>query len=264
MPMQQAEDFRTESRALHALLVDVDPARFSEPTQFKDWTINHVLQHLHVWNMMADLSLTNEEAFSARLAEIMSETGGMRVFENKYLKGMAGQKLLETWQKYFELTSDHFAGTDPKQRLKWAGPDMSARSSITARLMETWAHGQEVYDHFGMERVDTDRIRNIAHLGVNTFGWTYMTRGREAPDEKPYVKLTAPSGAIWEWNSPSETNLIFGSATDFCQVVTQVRNIADTHLTALGETAAEWMSMAQCFAGPPETPPPPGARRRKT
>ena len=38
---------------------------------------------------------------------------------------------------------------------------MSARSSISARLMETWAHGQAVYDRLGVVRVDTDRIRNI-------------------------------------------------------------------------------------------------------
>ena len=41
-----------------------------------------------------------------------------------------------------------YKGTDPKKRLKWAGPEMSARSSVTARQMETWAHGQELFDVF--------------------------------------------------------------------------------------------------------------------
>ena len=52
---------------------------------------------------------------------------------------------------------------------------MSARSSITARQMETWALGQEVFDVLGLERVNTDRVRNIAYLGVSTSGWTFMT-----------------------------------------------------------------------------------------
>jgi hypothetical protein len=58
--------------------------------------------------------------------------------------------------------------------------------------------------------------------------------------------------------------LIEGDAIEFCQVVAQTRNIADTSLKVAGETAAAWMAIAQCFAGPPETPPPPGSRFRQT
>ena len=109
-------------------------------------------------------------------------------------------------------------------------------------------------------RQDTDRLQNIAHLGVNTYGWTFANRGLAAPEPAPYVRLTAPSGAIWEWNEPSTTHLVEGRATEFCQVVTQVRNIADTRLHVKGDNATRWMGIAQCFAGPPETPPAPGAR----
>ena len=52
---------------------------------------------------------------------------------------------------------------------------MSVRSSITARHMETWAHGQEIFDQLGFERIDTDRIKNIVVIGVN-IGWTYINR----------------------------------------------------------------------------------------
>ncbi|MEC7290559.1 MAG: TIGR03084 family protein, partial [Pseudomonadota bacterium] len=57
---------------------------------------------------------------------------------------------------------------------------------------------------------------------------------------------------------------ITGPAEAFCQVVTQTRNVADTTLSVVGTTAADWMSKAQCFAGPPETPPAPGVRYRKS
>jgi hypothetical protein len=33
--------------------------------------------------------------------------------------------------------------------------------------------------------------------------------------------------------------------------VTQRRNVADTGLLISGETATDWMSVAQAFAGPP-------------
>jgi uncharacterized protein (TIGR03084 family) len=74
------------------------------------------------------------------------------------------------------------------------------------------------------------------------------------------VRLTAPSGAVWEWNVPTADNSVAGPALDFCQVVTQVRNIADTTLTVAGDAARQWMRLAQCFAGPPEDPPGPGIR----
>ena len=61
-------------------------------------------------------------------------------------------------------------------------------------------------------------------------------------------------------NEERDGHLIEGSATEFCQVVTQVRNIADTRLKVVGEPARLWMSVAQCFAGPPNSPPAPGTR----
>ena len=97
---------------------------------------------------------------------------------------------------------------------------------------------------------------------MRTFAWTFVNRGLAVPADVPYVRLTSPSGACWEWNEPSTTNAVQGSSLEFCQVVTQVRNIADTGLSVTGETACHWMSIAQCFAGQPETPPVAGMRRR--
>ena len=130
----------------------------------------------------------------------------------------------------------------------------------TARLMETWAHGQEIHDLVGSKRVHTDRIKHIATIGVKTFGWTFVNRRQEPPGPPPYVRLLAPSGEIWEWNEPSETDCVRGDASDFCHVVTQGRNVADTALEAVGDVANRWMSIAQCFAGPPADPPKPGER----
>jgi uncharacterized protein (TIGR03084 family) len=76
----------------------------------------------------------------------------------------------------------------------------------------------------------------------------------------PYVRLVAPSGAIWEWNAPSAENAVQGNGVEFCQVVTQTRNIGDTSLRVVGAPARQWMALAQCFGGPPNDPPAKGAR----
>jgi len=262
--LEQAKDFKDESDVLFALLDPLDDADFDRPTLFKGWTFTDILGHLHHGNKLADLSLNDEAAFHETYAEIkaLRDAGTeCTVATATVLNGLRGRALLNTWRDFYGPMSDRFSEADPKRRVKWVGPDMSVRSSITARLMETWSHGQAAFDLLGVTRQNTDRIKNIAVLGVNTFGWTFINRGETVPEPKPHVRLTGPSGAVWEWNTPSTSERIEGSAMEFCQVVTQTRNIADTRLRVTGAVAEQWMSVAQCFAGPPRTPPAPGTRR---
>ena len=269
--MQVAHDFVSESELLYALLRPLADEDFAAPTLFKDWSINRVLRHLHFWNYAADVSLTKPEQFDALMerltrnsADAKNMSAAMQAVEEEFADGAEGQTLCALWRGYYRPMGLRFAESNPKTRVRWAGPDMSARSSITARLMETWSHAQAVYDVLGKDREAKDYIKNIAVLGVNTFGWSFRVHGHDVPAAKPYLALIAPSGALWEWHDKSESDYIKGAAQDFCQVVTQCRNIADVALEVKGETATRWMAEAQCFAGGPETPPPPGARRKKT
>ena len=263
--MQQAEDFRAESRALAAILEDLPEADLHQPTLFKDWTIDHVLGHLHLFNVAAETSLQGAAAFGAFIGPIVQDMQrGKSILECQFpwLDGLSGRALFEAWRAGAESCADAFALADPMARVKWVGPDMSALSSITARQMETWAHGQEVFDLLGMERQEQDRIRNIAHLGVSTFGWTFINRKEAVPEPAPHVVLTGPSGAQWQWNETQEDSCVRGSAVEFAQVVTQVRSIEDTDLEVRGPAATRWMEIAQCFAGPPENPPAKGQRHK--
>lgn len=264
--MQQAQDFCDESEAIDALLASLADGDYAQSTLFKRWTIDEVLRHLHVWNIAADLALADAAAFRVFLGQMAAGISGGRLpdFEKAYLDGLSGTALREAWIGQVRAMTPRFAAADPKARVQWVGPDMSVISSITARLMETWAHAQAIYDVLGVERVDADRISNIVRLGVNTYGWTFKNRKQEPPGPMPRLRLTAPSGAIWDYG-PGEggsEDLIEGSASEFCQVVTQCRNIGDTGLKVEGSVARHWMGIAQCFAGPPQDPPPSGTRHR--
>ena len=264
--LQQAIDFRDESDALFTLLDSLDDQAWERKTQFKGWTLNDVVAHLHFGDYAADLSLKDSKAFTDFVRQVTAsrkQGAGHLAFTHAWLEGSKNRALLERWHGFSREMTERFLVADPKQRVQWFGPDMSVRSSITARLMETWAHGQAIYDLLGQTRHNTDRIKNIVVIGINTFGWTFTNRGLPVPTDMPYVRLTAPSGEIWEWNQPNQENRIEGDAVEFCQVVTQVRNIADTKLRVNGTTATTWMSIAQCFAGPPENPPAPGTRFRQ-
>lgn len=258
--MQQVDDFLAESDALGAILEGLSEADWSRATLFKEWTINDILVHLHFWNVAADLSLTDPDAFASFAAEVgpLVAKVGMRDMENPRVTER-GRDLFDLWRTTYRDMAVRWAAVDPKARLAWMGPTMSARSSMTARQMETWAHGQAVFDVLGIERIDEDRIKNIVVLGVNTFGWTHIVRGWDVPDQMPYLDLTAPSGAQWRFGDEGEER-ITGRASEFAQVVTQTRSIEDTNLIVKGDVAQKWMDNAQCFAGRAETPPSKGQR----
>ena len=265
----EADDFAGECEATYALLKSLDDADYDLVTQFKGWTINDVIQHLYVGDIRAHMTLTDPEGYARirdkRQAMVAASTAEKLANQREAAGNLEGRALLEAWRGSVSITAAAYSDADPKHRVQWAGPDMSARSSITARLMETWSHSQALYDVLGQERVDGDRIRAIAHLGVITYGWTFANRGEDPPGPPPLVRLAAPSGQVWEWNveTAPEGEVVSGSATDFCQVVSQTRNIADVSLCVAGNAAAAWMNQAQCFAGPPNDPPRPGSRHRQ-
>ena len=132
---------------------------------------------------------------------------------------------------------------------------MSVISSISARHMETWAHSQAIMTQWKI-RNNKDRILNIVIIGNNTFEWTYKVNN-ENTNEKPYLKLISPSGKFGNLMT-LQIKRIEGLAEEFCQVVTQVRNIKDVNLKLSGKISTEWMSIAQCFAGKASSPPLPG------
>ncbi|HJL60346.1 MAG TPA: TIGR03084 family metal-binding protein [Pseudomonadales bacterium] len=250
--LKQARDLLEEGEELHQLLKTMSDTDYEKSTPFKSWTINNVVGHLHVSDKMAVLSLKDPDEFkrvitSGEAGQAMTPRG-------------AGDSLRQQWWEYFSEMCQLLGDSDPKRRVPWFGPDMGVMMFTTARQMETWSHGQDIYDLMGQARVNSDRLENVAVIGVKTYGWTFANRKVDVPGPAPYVKLTAPSGAVWEFNEPNSDNYIEGDAAEFCHVVTQGRNIVDVNLTVVGKPATEWMAVAQCFAGPPENPPAPGTR----
>jgi uncharacterized protein (TIGR03084 family) len=261
--LQESIDLRAEADELHAFVETLAPDDWGRPTLFKAWTPWDVVAHLHYFDRVSLLALTDEEAFAKKRKELIQKLAagvGNAEQARDELGDLEPTELVERWISTCHQMADELGSSDAKRRLPWFGPDMGVRMFTTARLMETWAHGQELYDLKGVRRAPTDRIHHIAVIGMKTFAWTFVNRGLEVPGPPPYVRLVAPSGAIWEWGEPSETECVRGDALEFCQVVTQTRNVADTALEVVGDVATRWMSIAQCFAGGPVDPPKPGER----
>ena len=85
---------------------------------------------------------------------------------------------------------------------------------------------------------------------MQTYRFSFIANGREAPNVDVRAELMAPDGSTWTWGPAGAADRVTGSALGFCLLVTQRRHIDDTDVVAAGPVATEWLSIAQAFAGP--------------
>lgn len=247
-------DLRAEQDDLDGLVRDLNEAGWDTPTPAEGWSIGDQISHLTYFDERALLAATDPDAFrewrdTRVAADLMPESGPSA--DVALGRSMHHVELLERWRRGREELVAALEVLDPKFRVPWFGPDMSAMSKATARLMETWAHGQDVADALGVTREATDRLKHICHIGVRALPYAYSIRRMEVPSDPIRVEVISPSGELWTWGPDDADNVVRGSALDLALVVIQRRHRDDTGLEAVGPVADEWLSIAQAFAGPP-------------
>lgn len=264
------EDLLDEQASLDEIVAPFSGRDWDLPTPSPRWSVTDQIGHLRYFDRAAALAIRDPDAFAAEAGRLMevslqSETSGDDHTLGAF-RDLDPADRLESWREGRSELAAAAATLGERDRVRWYGPSMGAKSFVTARLMEAWAHGTDVCDAVGAHREPTDRLRHIAQLGYITRAWTYVNRGRPAPDADIRLELTAPSGEVWTWGdagdnaSDNAADAVRGPALDFCLVVTQRRNVADTSLEVSGEHAADWLSKAQAFAGPPTDGPASRAR----
>ena len=250
------DDLSAEHDALASLLSGRPENDWSAPTPAPGWTVRDQIAHLAHFDGITALCVGEPAKFKAlrdSLPDLQSYIDGIGA-EHAVRQGAA---MLDWWAAEHRGLRAAAQAADPGVRVPWFGPSMSLASKLTARLMETWAHGQDVADALGIRREPAARLRHVARIGVLAFANSYRTRGLPVPDGAVHVDLEPPDGGEhWAWGDPAAPDAVSGPAEDFCLVVTQRRHPADTALRIRGDIAREWMRIAQAFAGPP------GAGRR--
>lgn len=254
-----AGDLGAETDALLLVLVPLDEAGWTTPTPSPGWRVQEQVAHLAYFDEQAALAATDADAFARELDLALADPDGLTGRITTRARSMTGAEVLAWFRTARAGMVSTFLGLDPSARVPWYGPPMSVASSLTARIMETWAHGQDVYDALGIEHPVTGAVRQVCHLGNRTFGFAYVNRGLEAPTTPVRVELTAPDGEVWSWGPEDAADRVRGTALDFALVVTRRVRVADTALVVEGPVATEWMGIAQAFAGPPGEDPTPRA-----
>ena len=254
-----ADDLGEETHALLALVEPLDVAGWATPTPAPGWRIQEQIAHLAYFDEQAALAARDADAFQRELEAALADPDGITERIAARSRDLEPAAVLDWFLAARAEMVATFLALDPSARVPWYGPPMSLGSSLTARIMETWAHGQDVADALGAEHPVTPALRHVAYLGFRTIGFSFVNRGLEAPDVGVAVELTAPDGTTWSFGDPDAVDRVTGPALDFALVVTQRRNLADTDLAVVGPVAAAWMGIAQAFAGPPgEGRPPAG------
>ena len=244
-------DLRAESADLDALVSALPAAGWATATPAPGWTVAHQIGHLLWTDRVALTSITDEAGFADVLSAAAVNPTGFVDEGAAEVAATPPAELLADWRATRGLLHDALAGVPDGRKLLWFGPPMSAASMATARLMETWAHGLDVADALGVQRVPTARLRSIAHIGVRTRDFAFTVHGLTPPDAPFHVKLVAPDGDSWSWGPADAAQRVTGSAADFCALVTQRRPRAELDVVAEGPDAVRWLEIAQAFAGPP-------------
>jgi uncharacterized protein (TIGR03084 family) len=245
------DDLTAEHDALDRVVADLDEAAWRRDTPAAGWTIADSVCHLWFFDERALMALdpATRDAYLRDSEQLLAATD--QGLDTAFGRSVSGAELLDAWRTRRRALVSFARTVDPGERVPWYGPAMAARSFITARLMETWAHGQDVRDALRLAPEISDRLRHVAHIGVRARPFALRINGLGDPAGDVRVELAAPGGETWTWGDEQSTDRVTGPAIDFCLVVTQRRHLDDTSLSVEGEHARRWMHVAQAFAGPP-------------
>lgn len=246
-----------EHSELDAMVADLSDDLWEAETPAEGWNIRDQVGHLAFFDEQATLALRDPVAFSETLEEIAKDVGGYMDRSIQKGRTIGNEGVLEWWRSARTEMLEAGKAADPGARIPWYGPPMSPASFFTARMMETWAHAQDVADTLDIRRKVGPRIRNVAHLCVLSRRYAYAINDLGEPGKPVRVELEGPNGGKWTWGEDAPDR-ITGPAEDFCLVVTQRRHPADTDLVIEGDEAERWMAVAQAYAGPPGSGRKPG------
>jgi len=245
------DDMREESDELDLLVAGLSAQEWTAPTPAAGWTVAHQIAHLNWTDEVALVAATQPDAFAAEVEKALAapETFADEAAEEA-VTALTPADLLVEWRQGRARLQEALRAAPEGTKLPWYGPPMSVASMATARLMETWAHGQDVADALGVTRKPTARLRHVARIGVRARDYAYFERGLRPPAEQFRVELLSEDGVLTVYGPEDAEQRVTGPLLDFCLLVTQRAHRDDLAVEAAGPDAGQWLDIAQAFAGP--------------
>ncbi len=250
-PTPVFDDLRAESDELDRLVAELSPDQWSLATPAPGWSIAHQIAHLAWTDHAALLAVTDADAFAKEVEKALASPESFVDDGAEEGARKPPAEILAEWRTGRKALADALSAAPKGARFPWYGPPMAAASMASARLMETWAHGQDVADTLGVVRTPTGRLRHVARIGVRARDYAFGVNGLTPPAEEFRVEVVGPDGTTWAYGPDDASQRVTGPALDFCLLVTRRAHRADLAVRADGEDAERWLDIAQAFAGPP-------------
>ena len=252
-----AADLEAESHELFAILSPLVEADWDRLTPAESWNIRDQVSHLAFFDERTNAAISDPERFRADRPTTMAGIQALVDAVARDSQSKTGSDLLAWLEEERATLLASVTSRSGSDRVPWYGPDMSVSSMVTARIMETWAHGHDIADALSIIPVPSDRLRHVIFLGLQAAPNSFRSRDMSVPESPILIEALAPNGSTWSFGPPSATDTVTGSALDLALVVTQRRNVIDTEVRAVGDVAQAWLGVAQAFAGPPTSGRPP-------
>jgi uncharacterized protein (TIGR03084 family) len=240
------DDLEAEHRELHVVVALLTPDEWLSPTPAWGWDVRDTIAHLADTDELAIGTATggdytlNGEAARAASGEDVTYHGVLRGRRRR------GADVGEWWDRTSAAVRATLGALPADARIPW-GIGMRTPSLITARMMETWAHGLDVRAALGIEASDSDRLAHVAWLATRALPYAFSVAGRDVPAAAIRVELMLPSGASWTYGPEDAADRITGPVGDYCRVFVQRRSRADTTLEIEGDAAEAAISVARAY-----------------
>ncbi|MEZ5269285.1 MAG: maleylpyruvate isomerase family mycothiol-dependent enzyme [Microthrixaceae bacterium] len=246
--MEILGDLIDEQSALAVIVDRIDDADWLLPTPSPGWTIAHQIAHLTYFDRAAAQAIADPWVLRGQGRPVPAGPRGWKSLDDLTITDLVElppEELRSQWAEGRELLATAAAPLSDTDRIEWFGPSMSARSFLTARLMEAWAHGQDIIDALTTPTCPTRPVRRPIACDTSKPTWASSPGSgptwcaMPAPATEVAVELVGPTGETWRWGPTDATSRITGPAGDFCAVVTQRRHVTDTDLVLTGDEAAD-------------------------
>jgi uncharacterized protein (TIGR03084 family) len=254
-------DLREEGRQLETLLAQLAAQDWDRPTPASGWTVRHQVAHLAWTDRLLLTALEDPSAFDGERTLL---AGAPDLVDRAAHDGAARppSELLVAWQGGRQRVLEALAAVPDGGRIPWIGPPMGTAMMASARIMETWAHGQDIRDTVDRPTVVSHRLRHIAHLAVAARDFAFRAHGHRPPAE-PFRVEIVHGDERWTWGPPESAQRVRGSSSDFALLATRRRHRQDCDVTAEGMEADRWLDLVQAYAGPPGTGRPAAGGQRR-
>jgi uncharacterized protein (TIGR03084 family) len=241
------DDLEAEQRSLADTVRDLDDDEWLSPTPSWQWDVRDTIAHL------ADTDEVAIDTATGGPRPLSVAAGASASTEDTTYRGvlrgrrMRGADVLAWWEEVAGAERKVLRGLAPGVRVPW-GLGMGPTAFVTARLMETWAHGLDVRAALHVEAGDTDRLAHVAWIATRALPYAYSVADRPQPSAPIRVEVTLPSGATWSSGPEDAADRITGPAREYCRVFVQrLPLVKATGLHAEGSAAKDALQVARAY-----------------